>query len=548
MPNQFANFATPLITGGAGGIGTALGATDTTVHVTTGAGAGFPSVYPYQMPIGNPAGGAAACEIVRVTASAGTDAFTIVRAQENTTARSWPVGTALMAGATALVMNALNHTFNIKLFGGKVDGVTDDTAALNAAIAACAAVGGGIVDIGPGVCVISSTIYIGNGSTGASSTINGVTLRGDGIYASSLKWNGASGGVMVQILGLSYGNAVTDLTLDGNNGLAGTGLWITSNMMAHFPSLRVINTTSCALLLDANTTGPAGNQNTMGCHFGKVFLICSPGTNVAQSHGLWLRGGGTSWDTSQCSFSNIEVTFQGNYMTAMRWSLCDNNVFDVVNCYPNPSATGQIGLLIDGTALTNFPASNIVLFGNFGSVIQTTGTPGINWVQILDVNDGTNGAPPATQAGLAGFAAGAPGFSYPLMPFGPGAPVNVPGEVRNVELTVTGTTNVLGLTGAATAGIYQANLYLRLTSAVSFVQAVVYSEDESGVSTSYFFNGIQNNGTAMTLLHGASLVAGSFACVPLTVEYQGSGTPPNIQVNVNTANVVWVSASIIKIG
>lgn len=544
MPNQFANFVTPLITGGAGGVGTSLVSTDTTVHVTTGTGANFPTVYPYQMAIGNPAGGASACEIVRVTASAGTDAFTIVRAQEGTNAQTWAVGVALQVGITALMHNALNHVYLLKMFGGKVDGATDDTAALNAAIAAAAAAGGGIVDIGPGTCIVSSTITIGNGSNGTASTINNVRVRGDGMYATSIKWNGSSGGTITQILGVCTGCMFEDLTIDGNSGLAGTGLLITSLQYANCPSLRIINTTVTCLKMTAFAS-LTFNQDCIGVHFSKVALMCGLGTVSVQSYGLWLDGAGPSgWDTTQCSFQNLSIWAQQNYNTALRWGYCDFNYFGVVNCFFN-SSTNHFGLQIDGTVATNFPQNNLVVLGNFGGAFTGAGTPGTNYVQLYDTNDNA-GAAPGLGTGLVGLAE-AQGSEGPAFPFGTGAPVWTPGEALNSQLTTTSATNVVALTGPI-AGLYLAVLNYRVVTASTTLTAVAKATDDSGSVQSYFFFSTAASGTGDFAVNGGSQTVGSYTCPPIALRYSGSGTVPTITVTAGTANQVFCSASIIKIG
>jgi hypothetical protein len=101
MTYYYANFGETTVAGGAGGIGTQLGIADTKLYVRAGDGATkYPSSYPFAILLGE-------SEIVYATASAGTDAFTISRGQESTSAAAWSVGTAVKQVATAATIASL---------------------------------------------------------------------------------------------------------------------------------------------------------------------------------------------------------------------------------------------------------------------------------------------------------------------------------------------------------------------------------------------------------------------------------------------------------
>jgi Pectate lyase superfamily protein len=89
----------------------------------------------------------------------------------------------------------------------KCDGVTDDTAALTAALSAAAANKNALVQVPMGTCII--------GSVGIPDNIH---LSGAGKYASTLKTRSGLNGLMLTFSGMGTNIAITDITLDGNKG------------------------------------------------------------------------------------------------------------------------------------------------------------------------------------------------------------------------------------------------------------------------------------------------------------------------------------------
>lgn len=97
---QYSNFGYSTVAGGAGGIGTPLNAADTTLHVQANDGAWMPSVFPFQLLLGQNQKGS---EVAQCTARSG-DTLTIVRAQENTSAQTWAVGSSVEVIVSAATM------------------------------------------------------------------------------------------------------------------------------------------------------------------------------------------------------------------------------------------------------------------------------------------------------------------------------------------------------------------------------------------------------------------------------------------------------------
>lgn len=99
-------------------------------------------------------------EIVRVTAKS-TDTFTITRAQESTSARTWTAGAQIAQAISKRVLDDLTvTTANVKAYGATGDGATDDTAFVQAAIDAIEALGGGMLYFPPGTYKVTAELTV----------------------------------------------------------------------------------------------------------------------------------------------------------------------------------------------------------------------------------------------------------------------------------------------------------------------------------------------------------------------------------------------------
>src|SRR5439155_15762969 len=102
-------------------------------------------------------------------------------------------------------------TFHPSAFGAKVDGRSDDLAAYNATLSACAAAGGGVIDVGPGIMLLSG---LPRYPTGAP-----IRVRGAGRYRTVIKHK--TGGALVDWAAdhrpTEFGCGFEDLSFDGRN-------------------------------------------------------------------------------------------------------------------------------------------------------------------------------------------------------------------------------------------------------------------------------------------------------------------------------------------
>jgi len=259
ITEQFTNFASSTVAGGAGGAGTFLNAGDTTLLLSAATGALFPATTTgtWKLLLGDPLG---ANEIVLVT-NRTSDTLTVVRAQEGTTAQTWAFGTPVQAVVTAGSWQTLYNRiaaapyYNVRDWGAKGDGVTNDTAAILAALTACGAAGGGAVYLPAGTYLVNGN----NGTAAGGSTslvipaTGNLTIRGDGPNETIIKHAGGNVNVLAAGTGAAVPNVtVRDLTINGN-GCTGYGLIIQFADRCVFDNLIILGAnalTTCLAVYD----------------------------------------------------------------------------------------------------------------------------------------------------------------------------------------------------------------------------------------------------------------------------------------------------------
>jgi hypothetical protein len=187
---------------------------------------------------------------------------------------------------------------DVRQFGARGDGATDDTAAIQAALD----LGGAYLPAG--IYLISSTLTLGNATSSMQSTIVAPYLIGEGSGASGpsapvvgtsrtrILWGGAVGGLMVKLNGPVHGARVEHLCLDGGD-LASSGLREVRANQAHVENVLITRWANGYAhevdngdAADFGAVGGAGSNNN-SVHIG----VMAEGHSGTSAHGLRVGRG-----------------------------------------------------------------------------------------------------------------------------------------------------------------------------------------------------------------------------------------------------------------
>jgi hypothetical protein len=155
-------------------------------------------------------------------------------------------------GNGAHVANKIQETFNVKNYGALGDNATNDTAAIQAAISAAVAAGGGTVLFPKGIYVCAS---------GLSWSSDDVYLVGVGARDSRLKFTGTGTGITVgDGTAVINGLGIRDLALIGSQTQPATGLWLRICWQVNLTNVMFLD-----FATDHLKSEGGGHQRIIGC-------------------------------------------------------------------------------------------------------------------------------------------------------------------------------------------------------------------------------------------------------------------------------------------
>ncbi|MFX4262551.1 glycosyl hydrolase family 28-related protein [Pelotomaculum propionicicum] len=231
---------------------------------------------------------------------------------------------------------------NVKDFGAKGDGETDDTAALQQAINSLAPDGGTVV-FSPGTYITSNQITVRDK----------VSLIGSGTNVTAIK--NINNTHILRLDKDASDLTVRGLTLDGNKGLTGYGiLAVTANKNIVIESCRICNTGSIGILF----SNP-GIENVI-IRDNVLYDIGSSRIEHAgyEGNGLYLGGGASRIQVHRNSISRVYGHACVFIAGAKDITVSENRLFDTryraIQCFGN----GNRNVLIEKNSIYNTGAIN----------------------------------------------------------------------------------------------------------------------------------------------------------------------------------------------
>lgn len=260
--------------------------------------------------------------------------------------------------------------FDARDFGAVGDGVADDTAAIQAAIAAADAASGGVVYLPTGTYKLTSSLIIastyGIGLVGPIGS--GWQPMGSGNGGAILNWAGGASPMLIIRPAVGSGNwpannvRVEGLAFQGND-LATQCIHIESLKLGVFKNLNLFKSTDAALYIGSNAvSGYTGNQHTYSCVFENISIDqwhgagtgrgISAGTTAIDARFFFntfanmnIKSVAVAMDliaVDHCTFDCLSVSSTGTYSVVFEGQTVNYNTF--VNLWP-----GAGGLLAKGT-------------------------------------------------------------------------------------------------------------------------------------------------------------------------------------------------------
>lgn len=305
---------------------------------------------------------------------------------------------------------------SVKDFGATGDGVTDDLAAINLAIAACPDAGG-VVFFPPGTYRITNTLTIGDGTSATRSTKQNISLIGSTLAGtfdrteinnagseldkgpSIIKFDGTLATTNAVSTGGPGTVHISNLVIDAN-AKALIGLEVMHNWNSTFSNLSIINWRTYGLYLSCYGNSPIADDVVIGCmdntfdHI-RVSKAATATGHASSGHAALLVG--RAVDDATYGYPNLDVArniFNKCTFTCLDDALnssivlryCDLNTFNDCFLYAetksgaSPTASIPIRMLSANNvppASNSFPSGNH--FNNCPAVGSATTAISSDW-------------------------------------------------------------------------------------------------------------------------------------------------------------------------
>ena len=347
------------------------------------------------------------------TAGDGGGGLFVINPTDTTTADNG--GTIIVDAGGSRWYHVFSGQVSVRWFGATGNGVTNDTAAINAALAYVVSLGGGVVYLPGGTYLVN---------TGALAvTSNGVSFLGDGEFVTTLITANGSGTILsftgtslAYLLGVGVQNMTIGRSVNPTIASGSTGLSMTYCNAALVQNVRSYNSvyqffitdvitsliTACYAFRTADsqgagdtyvgfrlvTTGTFGNQTT---HFQDCFSVANSNDGILYGntgYGFWLTGTAPHdeiYDTCEADNTTYGFYIDGTLSAGgLNWALkfhnCTSDTYGTAGYYIlNMTNSDQIAItggdLNSGnTGATNAGISCINVQGLIVNVVQFIGS------------------------------------------------------------------------------------------------------------------------------------------------------------------------------
>lgn len=242
---------------------------------------------------------------------------------------------------------------NVKWFGAKGDGSSDDTRAIQAAIDALPAAGGEVILPG-GKYIITDTLNIGDGDGSRSSTKNGIKLIGmggqfgHGVLAETTIQCGGDVDVMISFNGPILDCGLESLKLNANN-RADTAVVFTAMSESYVDRVQAIAFNKTGIILQAGTGENGDSRDNLFRQFGSITTVNNAVMILIDGD---IESGAIVRDSvfTACRFDTGQqensVAVHMKYAKQLTFQRCHFNVYKFDT---------SLGLLLDGAENNGYP-------------------------------------------------------------------------------------------------------------------------------------------------------------------------------------------------